>query len=577
MKLLRDLVLQRRELQDFYDGLHWCSDGTLFFDTIPEVSVGTPLYNKEMNTHSKDLFHVQSIPFEVDTNNKLEHQVNSINTLLNSQPASFVRSCKPCPVDPTIMAVLTNNGNVLLFKNDKLLSNLDDPNSTIEQRTYHCFEWCPNKLSIAVGNETNELVLFTLGNDGSQSSKNITLGSVSQLPQWVVHIRWSDHGMICAASDNGVHFVDGSTMAADEILPPARFKIVNIDIVHEFAIIATYGAVYKVNLKTKDTKMFRVDPLQEFHIIPLLRTREVVFLSNSSSCKLNLDQAGELLSEDIIFPNLERKLKKWNEVWNPLKKYKSTLFIHGVALSPDGYSVAILYDIDRDTLKYKIQSEFQYKVSFFPLYDNWELSNKASGLAWYQTYHIYNKQLPVTEDSAEVPTLDTSEGLNLYLNDIMNHNSMIYRLFNNLITTEVQTIDLFYRLVFEYGRDNITKIDNLLDQACLASLAKVLGENPTFLPSQHPIPFKGEFIEQVFLFGSENENLTEIESQDGNTWRRCSVTLLPLITTRVKVCPVTKHRIIDINKDLLNEYGWFTRTLLEYFNEKSVYTGSKLL
>lgn len=67
-----------------------------------------------------------------------------------------------------------------------------------------------------------------------------------------------------------------------------------------------------------------------------------------------------------------------------------------------------------------------------------------------------------------------------------------------------------------------------------------------------------------------------VDSIEGNSWRRCSLTLLPLLTTNTKICPVSNQRIIDIKKDTLNDYGWFTKTLLEFFNDKSPYTSGNL-
>ena len=67
-----------------------------------------------------------------------------------------------------------------------------------------------------------------------------------------------------------------------------------------------------------------------------------------------------------------------------------------------------------------------------------------------------------------------------------------------------------------------------------------------------------------------------VTSTTNNTWRRCGVTLLPILTTQVKICPVSKKRVLDIKRDDVNNYGWFTRGLLETFNDRSIYSGTTL-
>ena len=57
--------------------------------------------------------------------------------------------------------------------------------------------------------------------------------------------------------------------------------------------------------------------------------------------------------------------------------------------------MAIVYNVQRISFKYKIVSENKFNVLFIPLYENWSLSTRASGMSWFQTYNIYGEQLPV--------------------------------------------------------------------------------------------------------------------------------------------------------------------------------------
>ena len=73
----------------------------------------------------------------------------------------------------------------------------------------------------------------------------------------------------------------------------------------------------------------------------------------------------------------------------------------------------------------------------------------------------------------------------------------------------------------------------------------------------------------------KNNNPDALVSESGHAWNRCALTFLPIVSTNVKVDPVTQKRIIDISKDELNEYGYFTRTILETLNKVSIYSGCR--
>lgn len=576
MKLLKDLVITRKEFQDWNNAVNWGKDGTLYLNTFPDISIGQPIYTEDVGGYSKNLFHVSSVPLEFE--NKFEFVSTGRNTLLNSQPTSHARLCKPSSRDG-MTAILTNNNNINIFRKHRLIGNLDQEQSSLAARSYHCCEWSPDGGFIAVGNENGQVVIFQVNSDNNRNPEFIALNVIDLASEsdndWIIDLSWSRQGILALSSKNTIYWIYDNFTNHKKILDSSRFKIYDMAFVGNNVVVSCCSFIHIISTEDDKTKKtFEVDPTSEFSIIPVSDS-VVIFLSNKHCFKINLttDQP-QLVEDDIISPHLERKFKKWNGIWNQFKDYETSMVIYGVALSPDKQSVVVVYEIERVSLKYKILSECQYNLMFIPLKDSWSLSRSGVGLMWYQTYNIYNKMLPdTTNDSNQMSVeLDTSIGFDEYLNKIIADDEMTKRMFQNFISQE-SSIEYFQRSVYRYALDNLAKITNPIDQACVESLANVLKEIAPFQVTN--LTIKGDFIEQSFNF-SEAKDSNEITSIENNRWRRCGITLLPLITTKVKKCPVSLQRIIDINNDKFNQYGWFTRTLLESFNNISIFSGSEM-
>lgn len=128
--------------------------------------------------------------------------------------------------------------------------------------------------------------------------------------------------------------------------------------------------------------------------------------------------------------------------------------------------------------------------------------------------------------------------------------------------------------LYEYAINKKSELTNSFDLACVLSIAAILKrEAPIY---NGTLLMKNSFLEETFNLESFTADPETVTSTTNNTWKRCGVTLLPILTTHVKICPVSKQRVIDIKRDDLNDYGWFTRGLLERFNEISVYCGTTL-
>lgn len=580
MKLLKDLTVNRKEFQDWNRNIIWGRDGTLYLTTLPDICIAQPIYRKDVDGNSKHLFHVQEYSLKYE--NKFEFESADQNSLLNTQPVSFARVCKPSPVDG-LLAILTSNLNVIIYKGREMLMNLDESGKDLERRAYHSVEWSPDGNFIALGNEKNEVVIFSIERNSDEKihykhKTNIELGAGLSVG-WVTHICWEGDIIIACLNDSSVYVVKWEEPSYTKQLKSAsRFRIVDVCVMGNSILITDSSHFHNLDLSSGESSNLLLGPGDEFFIIPLRDAQnEVILISNKTSCKVKLQQDLALLPDDIVSPHLERKFKRWSAVSNEFSKYETTMLLHGISLSPDGYSLALVYSMERISMKYRIASEHQYKIIFIPLYDSWKISRRATGLAWYQTYQIYKSILPlideeVSDASPSRPSYNVNMQLKDYLKAFLNEREMNNLRFFNFVE-ENPSIQLFRRAIFEYAAAKSSEITNSLDKASVQSLASVLGcSSPV---ESEIVEIQSEFLNETFDF-KKNTDAAIIHSEQNHTWRRCAVTLLPVLTAKVKICPISNQRIIDIKRDTFNKYGWFTRTLLEVLSGESIYTGTTM-
>lgn len=571
-------MITRREFQDWDHNLHWGRDGSLYLTTYPHICVGQPIFRKDIEGACKNLFHVKEHALEYP--NKFEFENATSNALLNSQPASHAKVCKPSPMD-NLLAVMTNNLNIIIFNDKQLMANLDESRKDLEHRSYHSFEWSPDGNFIAVGNEASEVIIYALQRDhdeklGYHVAKIVPLNDGGN---WVTHIRWEDNIIAAVLDDNSVFWLrtDGD-YESSQVKSTSRFKVVDVKIVGRCILITDAGNFHQINLRNENYRSFKLGPGDEFCIIPLLHDKKsAILISDRTSCKVEFGTDLSIVPDHTISPHLERKFKKWSTISNEFGKYEASMLIHGVSLSADGYSVAIAYSMERVSARYRIASEHQFNITFVPLFESWRISKRAVGLAWYQTYQIYRCSLPVMNDGNEESVLnkqiyETGIDFKTYLSVFMNDDQLNKLRFFNFIE-DSSSIELFQRAVFDFAVSRRSLIANKLDKASVQSFANILGLSSPI--ESEIVDMKSDFITETFNF-KMNRDPNMIKSEQGHYWRRCAVTLLPILTTKVKLCPISKQRVIDIKRDTNSDYGWFTRTLLETFNYESVYTGTTM-
>ena len=592
MKLLKDLILQRKDLANWDNGFTWSRNGTLYFRTTPELVIGEPLYQdiELINNNAKGLF--RNIEYPLAVENVMEWEEATTNPILNTQPTSMIRSCKPSRIgDSDYLAVITNNFNVTIYKEKQIVAAIDVPDQKdVRARTFHSFEWSPIDDTLIVGNELGELLFF---NKEETTDKFVLVNTIKideLSDQSITHISWEDGLIIITASDNTVWKLEtsnSSNSSALKLFETGRFRIFDVKLINSrYITVTATGHIFRYDLTTNGLVYERLPVINNFYIIPIRDTNSIIIVSNNNvTIKINLDSSKLNFETDtLIGPELSHKFKKWNDVWNESGKYETCLNVYGRSLSPDGYSVAVLYDVSRTSYNYIIPSQRQYRVMFIPLCEQWEISDKADGLAWYQTHMIYQRaglsMKSISNDKSLLSTIDNEFDTNMefkeYLNKILKNEKLNLLKFNvYLDKTDSRRMDIFRKLIMKYALVKTDTITNALDIASLTMLAKNLGITDIKLPLLENMDFtmKGDFITQSFHI-SDDATSDEIASKEGNVWKRCSVTLLPLLSIAVKKCPVTNHRVIDIEKDTVNEYGWFTKTLLEVCHKNSVYTGN---
>lgn len=583
MKLLKDLTVSRKELVDWDNALQWSKNGTLYFNTSPDITIGQPLYQKDVERNAKSLFHVAEYPLVLD--NYMEYETATTNTFLNTQPMSFIRTCKPSRSgDMQYLAVLSNNFNISIHKDKELVATLDQPGTPPTQRCYHAMEWSPNDNIIVAGNEIGQLTFFQIDGITNAILNVATIQLEACEQQWITHIRWMGNRIMAGLSDNSVWYIDDiQSRNAIKLTGPSRFKIFDMAFVSDqFAAVSSSSCLRGFDLETGNETVTDLPVGHNFYLVPMRDTDSVSIISNLGlAYVVDLKLTSPTLTPNqIIRPHLEAKYKKWNDVWNELGKYETTLNINGVALSPDGYSLSIIYDIERVSLKYIIPSQRHYSIMFVPLCNKWKISNDACGMAWYQTYTIYKTAgLPFSNDDDAISdddikqSFDTDMEFSDYLSKYFEDPRLSQLRFNCFIdSSDDRCVNIFRQLILKYAMAKKDTLSNPIDIACIESLAKVLGTSVDISSEEtRNLQISGDYITQTFDFNEGTADL--ITSKEGNSWKRCSVTLLPLLSTDLSKCPVTGNRVINIANDKRNNYGWFTKTLLDICDKRSIYSG----
>ncbi|KAH3902958.1 uncharacterized protein SCODWIG_01913 [Saccharomycodes ludwigii] len=617
MKLLKDLVLFRRELENWYDVLTWLPNGSLLINTQNELTLCQAIFKKNVEKSLKNLYFVKNLKLGNIESNKFEFEYDTFeNTLLNSVPQSYVKRVKTNFING-YLGVLTNNCNVLIYNNEfEFIGNLDHDSKALQERIYHSLSWSPESVEkenlLVVGNECGQLIFF---NENGKYVKTVSLLQEKNKNDckniWVTDIMWDYMKYICCIlSDNSVILYNFEAGFSTIVKPANRFHVSEIKIVkNNFLLINCTNELIFYSIETGSLlKHTNHDNNYEPCNVIIAENDQPYLLSDVRVFKLNLADEGnaiEISTAPMLSEALLKKYNKWNTIYNPNKQYNTNFSIHGCCKSPDGSMLAVLYNIDRNSLKYKTTSEYHYRISLIPLNGStWEVKSdlKGAGFLWYQAYNCYNGKLPrnvdtfpgsaeqhkETQDEEKVVLHDTSCSFRTYLRKhVLKNNLELKKLqFLSFIEdSKLRIVKKYCQLVYHYAIEHLAEITNPLDKACVTAMAQNIGSETPF-PSLQDTLMRGKFISETFDFNMQNkdnitgeiesENIFKIVSIEGHEWMRCSITFLPLLSPALKYCPVTKLRMLDIKRDNENDYGWLTKTLLEECNSISIYADVNL-
>ncbi|CDO96570.1 unnamed protein product [Kluyveromyces dobzhanskii CBS 2104] len=487
----------------------------------------------------------------------------------------MIELCIPSPRSG-LVACITNHANVLLYENNKALCQVDNTKAPFLNRAYHSIAWDDKGQQLFTGNEMNTIDVFMVTSEMLVThNKSFILDLEDQREEkWVTTLRYQNDMMTCSNNENEVYLVDLKSSAVKRISGASKFAISDIQFVGNRVLFTKLGSVHCYDISADSLTVRTLDVLNEFFIIALPNKDSAILLSDRTSVKVELKRSEILfLSDEVISPVLEKKFTKWNNRFNEYHKYETKLYVRGLAPSPDGFSIAILYDIERISLKYSIPSEQVFRLLIVPLADEWEVSHKASGLAWYQTYNIYDHQRPknIVNSSTE-NNFDTSQSFDDYLSSMLQSKEIMQWRLSNFIEDQPSATRI-HTLIYSYVSTHLEEITNPLDKAYVIWLSLILGKVPPF--ELGVVQFKGQFISEQFDF-NKHADASAIISESNHEWKRCCVTGLPLISTGAKVCPVSSCRVIDIEKDNLNDYGWLSTTVLKTFGNISIFTGTNM-
>lgn len=635
MRLIKDLVISRKELVSPTDNILWTNNGCLFMTTSPEISMAKPIYTPSFTSivnpvakrvSSRQIFHIEDMPINIP--NKFDNCTTLRNSLLNSQPNSFVRIIKSN--NQNVLALLTSNSDCYLY-NTKLnkIIPIDCPDDSLYQRSYHSVQWLNDDI-LLVGNETGELLYFdTLGN----LIQRITIND-DKNESWVTKISVFDNNIIIVClHDNSIYCIIHNNVTINDnifkIKDSDRFLINDLSLFNNYLVISTIGKIqlFKIDFEQMTKKfldekiLINNNGIDEFFIIKFIHSNfeKFVLLSNQTSFTLTITDDKLVINDDnIIGSQLEKKFKKWNQLHNEYGKYESTILINGISLSNDGYSLAIAYSIERISIKYRIVSESIFRIMFLPLYDEWDIDTKKSlGMAWYQNFLIYNNLLPksllslnLLEQQQQSQQNSSSQLItdfhnNIDINDSSlskkdNIKKMFKNFLNNLLIDPNYNLTRFNTFISNNNDPNpsllilYSNISNFLnniieknyfpfenwsptDKATFIRLQSIIGNEID--PNLNTLfEIKTNWASEVF---DMNQNSIQwLNNKNDIKWGCCSVTLLPVLN-KCKVCPVTDCRVLcelpiveevgllqeEKDESSENSISWLDETLLEVFDQ----------
>lgn len=272
---------------------------------------------------------------------------------------------------------------------------------------------------------------------------------------------------------------------------------------------------------------------------------------------------------------------------------KLSLNINGIDIANDESFIAIAYSFSINFgITYKPKSCKELCITIFKIDDNWTMINQQyvdSLKLWYFQYKFFgDKYAENYNELLEQEKICSSQNINdevfqkpfhdFIQSCILDDAYMGINKFAFLTKEENVHESTLYKktlqLIYEYAGHHLDDFENDLDIFSINLIAKKLGKPCLFSESGNDkITIKGQFIDEKYDIKTCYKN-NYLVSTEGHQWKSCFLTQLPIMSTHTKCCKMVNTYIIDLKKDEhLNEYGWFTSTLLTKLDSKCIVTG----
>lgn len=579
--MISDVIIKRVDLQGYYENIHWSDDGTLVVNTTGNLTILRPRYQKEPLKSANNLFEVQKLDIESWPRNKLfraspQDEVVSTNF---SSTDDFVSKLLWSPLTSNrqaFLAVLTASKSVHILQDGQVRFTLDNDDNLksqaeVNEATPYTFEWLQSdqELYFITGHGSGNLRVYRFDEDGFTKLRSINLGINSP----IVQIKAKMDALAAVSAENEIILLQKVLSEKNQeittIKEKDRFLIYDLYLARHAVFFTTMSKFCKIDFQTRNLYEATTNIYEFSKIIPSGQN----FLLVSNTTAAQVDQQLSMLNDDKVTSAISRRIKTWDSKFDSFRSKNSSLKIYGIDCNFSGNVLAILYEIDNDTgFKYKITSENFYKVAFVPLDNKFE--KVGSSLAIYQEF-LLTGRIPDTKNVTTLTTTNKEQTLGDYLKFNIPRDPTISKLIAQNIISRNQDSEIrsrYSRLLVDYIKQNGLSFDNCLDRTTYKYLLSTVGEE--FKEAVGTIHIASDVFEESFNIDESNDSETLL-SGTGHIWNRCALTFLPILSTNVKVDPVTQRRIIDISKDQLNGYGYFTKAILESLNEVSIYSGCR--
>lgn len=603
-----------------------------FLLNLPGLDIEKPLKKNNNNDHYYTLsdFYQRkqfslSCPKEdvlsVNKFLKISDQLNKAQPLINSQYQTSIRRVFKNQKYPIIL-VLTNNFNILSFdyKNDnlidqtnhqhfKFLQNIDHKlvNGDVSDLRYNVFYDAAFDNSgdfIAISNRKGDILLFKFNTEISQfdfvtSTNIIENGNENGEEDFITSLR--NVNITEQADDNNnnnnkfqllgksnknklykITFNLNNNSHSSELLSSIKN---NKFMISDFVSVEGkffYISANKLYDETdKEIASFSNYDLKQIKYIHSLQ--QLIIYSNNELYTLDLNTM-----KLVETPFVNFLIKKYNI--SKLDNPNLSLNIHGIDVTSNESILSVLYSFTvNGGMSYVTSFTRDISLSIIKLQENWELSGSnynESVKLWYFQYKFFGDKQPSNyefllneQNNLNNELINYDQPFSSFIvENIIENKHMKFNKYETLIQdTSVLKSSLYIKILthfYNYAKFNKEKLTSPIDLFSLSMISRKLNLEQIVDTSDKEydftkVLFKGPFIEETFNI-KECLKEDKLVSNNGYPWKVCFLTLLPLLTTNTKHCAITNIDIIDIDKDLIyNDYGWFTKTILELLGKKS--------